>query len=209
MSSELVKKYVSRYLNGYASVITRLADEKQLTNLIYLLELIVKRRGTHPGRVFIAGNGGSASNASHFSMDVSKSSSDGSGHAYHVISLTDNTPHITAIGNDYGFDVIFSNQMKRFQPTSDDALIVLSVSGKSPNIVDVVDAAVEKGMTVCCLTGAFGYVGEGRYESRVLAGKFATIKVPSTDYGGVEDAHMCILHLIIALLQHDIQSRTE
>ena len=93
----------------------------------------------HDGRfVFICGNGGSGSNASHFCEDLGKSSLDRKDFLnddmkrLKVLSLTDNTPYILAWGNDEGFDRVFVEQLKNFA-SPDDVLIAISGSGNSPN----------------------------------------------------------------------------
>jgi D-sedoheptulose 7-phosphate isomerase len=91
-------------------------------------------------QIFCIGNGGSAANSSHFATDLGKCSSDALGKPFRVHSLTDNTPWMTALGNDYAFEDIFLRQLKNYgQP--DDVVIGVSVSGNSPNLVKALEWA--------------------------------------------------------------------
>ena len=94
-------------------------------------------------QIFAIGNGGSAANASHFATDLGKGSSDAVGKRFRVQSLTDNLAWITALGNDYSYEEIFSRQLANYA-RPEDVLIVVSVSGNSPNLVKALDWAVSQ-----------------------------------------------------------------
>src|SRR5437667_4243128 len=83
-------------------------------------------------QVFVFGNGGSAANASHFATDLGKGASDKLKQRFRVLSLNDNTPWMTAIGNDYSFEDVFLRQLQNY-PSPRDVALCLSVSGRSPN----------------------------------------------------------------------------
>src|SRR6476620_6668738 len=91
-------------------------------------------------KIFVFGNGGSAANASHFVTDLGKGASDSLPKPFRCMSINDNTPWITALGNDYHFDEVFTRQLNNFAEKGD-ILFTMSVSGSSPNLV----AAVEWG----------------------------------------------------------------
>ena len=138
-------------------------------------------------QIFCLGNGGSAANSSHFATDLGKCSSDALGKPFRVHSLTDNTPWITALGNDYAFEDIFLRQLKNYgQP--DDVVIGVSVSGNSPNLVKAFEWARAQGLTTVALVGA----KRGRMAE--LADEL--IVIDETHYGRVEDAQMHILHML-------------
>src|SRR6266516_1325660 len=100
--------------------------------------------------VFLCGNGGSGSNASHFCEDLGKGTlrredfDNDKRKRLRVLSLTDNTPYILAWGNDEGFDRVFSEQLKNLG-TKGDLLIAISGSGNSPNILRAVEWANKHG----------------------------------------------------------------
>src|SRR4051812_48202240 len=84
-------------------------------------------------QIFVFGNGGSASNASHFITDLGKGASDKLSRRFRCLSINDNTPWITALGNDYAYDQIFAKQLANFARAGD-VVLCMSVSGNSPNL---------------------------------------------------------------------------
>ena len=138
-------------------------------------------------QIFIFGNGGSASNSSHFITDLGKGASDKLATRFRCLSLNDNISWITALGNDYSYDDVYLRQLQNFARPGD-IVMTLSVSGNSPNLVKAIDWAVNNGMyTIALVGGKRGRLAE-------LAQK--VIVVNSEHYGRVEDAHMGICHMI-------------
>lgn len=144
--------------------------------------------------VFICGNGGSGSNASHFCEDLGKSTIDRKDflndnvRRLKVLSLTDNTPYILAWGNDEGFDRVFVEQLKNLG-SEGDFLIAISGSGNSPNILSAVEWANRHGIKTWGITGYSG----GKLHS--LAND--VIHVPLDDMGMVESVHLVVFHWIL------------
>ena len=138
-------------------------------------------------QIFVFGNGGSAANASHFVTDLGKGSSDKTWKRFRCLSLNDNTPWITALGNDYAYDEVFARQLMNFA-NAGDMIFVMSVSGDSPNLVKAASWAKEHGVRIIAL------VGERRGKLADLADIAVVVK--DTHYGRVEDAHMGICHMI-------------
>lgn len=138
-------------------------------------------------QIFVFGNGGSAASASHFITDLGKGSSDKLSRRFRCMSLNDNTPWITALGNDYAYDQIFVRQLQNFARKGD-LIMTMSVSGNSPNLVAAFDWARQNGVESIALVGAKrGRLAEIATHSVVIA---------SEHYGRVEDAHMTICHLL-------------
>jgi D-sedoheptulose 7-phosphate isomerase len=138
-------------------------------------------------QIFIFGNGGSASNSSHFITDLGKGASDKLPSRFRCLSLNDNISWITALGNDYSYEDVFLRQLQNFARPGD-IVMTLSVSGNSPNLVKAIDWAVNNGMFTIALVGA------KRGKLAQLAQK--VIVINSEHYGRVEDAHMGICHMI-------------
>jgi D-sedoheptulose 7-phosphate isomerase len=138
-------------------------------------------------QIFIFGNGGSASNSSHFITDLGKGASDKLPSRFRCLALNDNISWITALGNDYSYDDVFLRQLQNFARPGD-IVMTLSVSGNSPNLVTAIDWAVNNGMYTIALVGA------KRGKLAQLAQKVAVVN--SEHYGRVEDAHMGICHMI-------------
>jgi D-sedoheptulose 7-phosphate isomerase len=144
--------------------------------------------------VFLIGNGGSGSNASHFCEDVGKGTlkrSDFDNDAKRrvkILSLTDNTPYILAWGNDEGFDRVFVEQLKNLA-SAGDLLIAISGSGNSPNILRAVEWANRKGLNT------FGCTGFSGGKLRTLA--HHNLHVPLDDMGIVESIHLTAFHWVV------------
>src|SRR6476469_5235300 len=103
-------------------------------------------------QIFVFGNGGSASNCSHFATDLGKGSSDKVGKRFRVLSLNDNVSWITALGNDYAYEDVFARQLENYGRAGD-VVLVMSVSGNSPNLVKAVDWGVKHGLHTIALVG--------------------------------------------------------
>lgn len=177
------ESFVLDYLSGFAKAMTQI-DPQAVATVIAALEQAERRRRT----VFLAGNGGSASTANHIACDLSRRFPD-----YHpgfrVVSLAANEAVITSWGNDVGFDSIFSSQLAGWIEKGD-ILLVVSVSGDSPNVLSAMRAARKAGGVVVALLGKDGG------KARKLADH--CVVVPSRDYGFVETAHLFLDHLFAA-----------
>lgn len=171
------------------------------TEIERLTQSIVDTIGNN--KIFICGNGGSASTAEHMSCDLSKSvyklcDSSKINDKLQVISLNSNISQITAIANDIDYKSIFSEQLLNFAKPND-LLIVITASGNSPNILDVVEVANSLKMKT------FGLLGFGGGKAKDLVSH--SICVDSYDYGVVEDCHLVINHMITDYLKMYFQSR--
>ena len=144
--------------------------------------------------VFVIGNGGSGSNASHFCEDVGKGTltrADFENEAkkrVRILSLTDNTPYILAWGNDEGFERVFVEQLKNLAGPGD-LLIAISGSGNSPNVLRAVDWANRHELTT------FGCTGFDGGKLRQLAQQ--SLHVPLDDMGIVESIHLTAFHWVV------------
>jgi len=148
----------------------------------------------HGRTVFICGNGGSGSNASHFCEDLGKGTlrredfDNDAKKRLRVISLTDNTPYILAWGNDEGFDRVFLEQLKNLaQPK--DLLIAISGSGNSPNVLRAIEWANKHGLKTFGCTGFKGGKLKGLAQHN--------LHVDLDDMGIVESVHLTVFHWII------------
>lgn len=138
-------------------------------------------------QIFIMGNGGSASTASHFACDLGKGTIIEGKNRFRVMSLNDNMAIITAFSNDYGYDYVFVEQLKNLV-NSEDIVIAISASGNSNNIIEGVKYAKEKGAYII---GFSGFEGGKLREISDLC-----LHVENNNYGQVEDIHMFLSHMI-------------
>ncbi|MFN0054843.1 MAG: SIS domain-containing protein [Planctomycetales bacterium] len=144
--------------------------------------------------VFVCGNGGSGSNASHLAADAGKNTlrredfTNDQARRLKIWSLTDNTPNILAWGNDEGFDRIFVEQLKNVA-TPGDVLIAISGSGNSPNILRSVEWAKTHGLTTWGVTGYDG--------GKLIRLADKSLHVPLDDMGMVESIHLTVFHWVL------------
>lgn len=136
-------------------------------------------------QIFAIGNGGSASTGSHFVTDLGKGSSDAIAKRFRCLCLSDCNSWLTAIGNDYSYEDIFRRQLKNFAREGD-LLLCISVSGTSPNLIAAARWAQEHGVRIIALLGSLPTELEEMAE--------VCIRVNSTHYGVVEEAHLSICH---------------
>ena len=174
------------WLQNYIAAQHRALESVDL-NGIERLTRSIQSTWKNNAQVFAIGNGGSAANASHFATDLGKCSSDVLPRRVRILSLTDNTAWITALGNDYSYEDCFLRQLTNFANPGD-LLIAASVSGNSPNLLKAFEWARQNGVQTAALVGA----KRGRLAE--LADQ--VLVVGDTHYGRVEDVQMHILHML-------------
>jgi D-sedoheptulose 7-phosphate isomerase len=163
--------------------------------LVTLTKLIKKTLATNK-KILIAGNGGSASLASHLCADLQKTileSDYSTKKRLQVFSLTDNIPLLTAWANDYGYEHVFSQQLVNIGEAGD-LLLVISGSGNSKNIVNALSMAKTKKLTTF---GLFGFKG-----GSALSMVDDYILIESDRYGVIEDMHCIIAHMLTEILKN-------
>jgi D-sedoheptulose 7-phosphate isomerase len=178
------------------SFLDRVGDELRRINPAEVRALAdaVYRCYEHGRLVFLIGNGGSGSNASHFCEDLGKGTltradfDNDRKKRLRVLSLTDNTPYILAWGNDEGFERVFVEQLKNLASPGD-LLIAISGSGNSPNILRAVEWANRHDLTTFGCTG----FGGGKLRSLAQHG----LHVPLDDMGIVESIHLTVFHWVV------------
>jgi D-sedoheptulose 7-phosphate isomerase len=138
-------------------------------------------------RIFVCGNGGSASTASHFACDVVKGASFDRPSRFRIIALTDQIATLTAYANDVGYDSVFVEQLKNFAEPGD-LFMAISGSGNSPNVLRAMEHANAAGCKTIALTGRDG----GKLGPMAQL----NIRVPVAHMGRIEEAHMVVCHMI-------------
>lgn len=137
--------------------------------------------------VHVFGNGGSASLASHLACDLGKGTADVAVPRFRVVALTDNTSLMTAWANDFGYEHVFSEQLKNWAQPGDLALAI-SGSGNSPNVLNALRVARETGALAVGLTGCGG--------GQMKALCDICIVIPSNNMQIIEDVHVSVMHAI-------------
>lgn len=178
-----MKKLIDNYFNMDFEALNSI-DKKELSKVMCLLiDCLYKNR-----RIYVFGNGGSGSTASHLQNDFNKALFEKTDKKFDVICLNDNIPTLLAIANDEGYDEIFRYQLDG-KIKKDDVVIAISGSGNSKNIINAVMLAKECGATVIGMTGFDG----GKLKT--LADYNLHAKINNMQVA--EDVHLCLEHLII------------
>lgn len=139
-------------------------------------------------QIFTAGNGGSASLAVHLAADFGKNVAGPEDKQPRILSLCCNSSTITALGNDCGYENIFSHQLRNFLNPGD-LVVLISSSGNSPNVIRAAEYAHAHGATVLGMTGFSG--------GRLKESSDISLHVPCNIYELVEDAHSFFCHAIV------------
>lgn len=137
--------------------------------------------------IFVCGNGGSASTASHFACDMVKGASYKRDQRFRIMALTDSLPTITAYSNDVNYDCVFAEQLKNFAKPGD-LVMAISGSGNSPNVLQAVEYANSIGCRTIGLSGRDG--------GKLGAMAQLNVQVAVPHMGRIEDAHMIVCHMI-------------
>ncbi|MBD3842387.1 MAG: D-sedoheptulose 7-phosphate isomerase [Campylobacterales bacterium] len=191
---DMINEYISGQVKKSIDVKQKLLDSQKLMDLIQEVALKCVEVYKNGNKTLIAGNGGSAADAQHIAGEfVSRFYFDRPGLA--SMALTTDTSIMTAIGNDYGYEKLFSRQVQA-NGVKGDMFIGISTSGNSANVIEALKECKEKGIITVGLTGEKG-------------GKMAElcdycIKVPSNETPRVQEAHILIGHIICAVVEEVI-----
>ncbi len=139
-------------------------------------------------QVFLLGNGGSSSTASHMAADLAKNTIGPNMKRFRIVSLNDNAAIMTALANDLGYENVFSEQLTNLIQAGD-VLIVVSASGNSPNVLKAMRYARSRSAEVVGLLGFDGGAAGALSDIALI--------VPSDHYGVVEDVHLIVNHIMV------------
>ena len=188
----MATEHESRLLQGLKEHVARTADvlgESDLAAVGRVADELLEcyRQGR---RVFVFGNGGSAAAASHLAEDLAKGTVEDRSvqKRLRVLSLADSVPFISALGNDWGYETVFREQLITLAEPGD-AVIAISGSGNSPNVVSAVRWARENNPWTAGLTGFNGGKLKGMVD--------VSLHCPVLDMEIAENAHLVVVHLIV------------
>jgi D-sedoheptulose 7-phosphate isomerase len=180
-------EFARSYISYVQSVLQRI-DPEEIGRFIQTL-LKARERGS---TIFFIGNGGSAATASHFANDLSIGTNEYE-KPFRAMSLTDNVPVITALGNDFGYEDIFVRQL-RILGKRGDVVIGISASGNSPNLLKAFEFARSAAIKTVAITAFDGG------KMKAMADEGIHVATGPKEYGPAEDAHMVLDHLVGAYL---------
>lgn len=177
---------IANYLQDVKATI----DQIPIERIEEVISILQEARINHK-QVFIMGNGGSASTASHFVCDLAKNTRKTGWPGFRAIGLTDNMAIFSAYGNDEGYENVFAQQLNNLlQPG--DVVIAISGSGNSPNVIKAVELANSRGAITIGFTGLTG--------GKLKATAQNVIYVPNYKMDQVEDIHLMLEHMICRAL---------
>jgi phosphoheptose isomerase len=182
--NEFVTDYYERFTRALSTF-----DRKPLEGVLGVLDEVVRNDGT----VWVAGNGGSAAISNHTVCDLTKWTHVEGQASLRCHSLAANVPMLTALGNDVSFDEVFSRQL-HFYLRPGDAVLLVSSSGNSPNVVRACEYANERGAPTIAFVGFKG--GKLKEIAR------HSVWIPVENYGIVEDAHQSLMHVLTQYIRH-------
>lgn len=178
---------MNEILDGYIENVSKLVDRIDTEKLMEVIKVIERGRRDKK-RIFIFGNGGSATTANHFVCDLGKNAVKGDAGRINIISLCDNLATITAYGNDFGYGTIFEERLKNLME-EEDIIIAISASGNSINVLNGVEYARKRNGYIISMTGFDG----GKLERL----SDLNINIDSNIIEQVEDVHLILEHMIV------------
>jgi D-sedoheptulose 7-phosphate isomerase len=178
---------IENYLSELSDVLSAIPREP-----LFKIIAAIKQARADGRHIFIFGNGGSSSTASHMACDFGKNTRAADKPRLRVISLNDNMASLTAYANDEGYEVVFSEPLKSLAEPGD-LVIAISGSGNSPNVLNGVKTARETGLMTIGLTGFQG----GKLKDFVDV----CLVVPSNSMEQIEDVHLIIDHILTVILK--------
>jgi len=179
---------IQEFTKAYIFKLKELLDNIDET-IVEAIIMEIEQLLVNKGRLYILGNGGSSATASHMVNDLGAGLRRRDIINLDVVSLGDNSPVVTAIANDIGYDNIFYMQMKGLIK-KEDVILAISCSGNSENIIKAVEYAKDQG---CKVIGVSGFDG-GKLKK--IADINFHVNAESGEYGLVEDVHMILDHII-------------
>jgi D-sedoheptulose 7-phosphate isomerase len=186
------KLLAQEYLASFAALMERVDLEA--------MERVVEHlRGARDGgaMVYMAGNGGSAATATHWTNDLAKATKRSGRPPMRVMCLSDNTSWLTALGNDEGYERVFAGQLENFAEHGD-VLIVISASGNSPNLLRAVELADSRGLITIGLLGFDGGALKDMVTERLW------LETEIGEYGLVETGHVLLADIVTTCLIRDV-----
>lgn len=188
----LNKSGISKVLLETSGVLSRMAQDTSTIEKIAEALVAAYRKGN---KMVLFGNGGSASDAQHLATELLGGFTNHNRKSLPALALTTDTSALTAIGNDYSFDDVFSRQVEAMVNPGD-VVIAISTSGNSKNVLKGALAARARKATVVGFTGANG--GKLKAECDIC------LCVPSTDTPRVQEAHITVGHIVCAIVEQAV-----
>lgn len=186
---KILENYKKELLNCVAAL-----DEETVNSCLEIYQRAWEQKKT----LYVCGNGGSASTASHVACDLNKGAVVEGQRRLSVVGLADNVAHFTALANDFDYSEVFRGQLINWLEPGD-VLIGISASGNSENCVKAFEYAKEVGATT------MGWLGFSGGKMKELSD--VCVHLPSFEYGPVEDGHLIINHILTELFRDWLEKK--
>ena len=187
-------KYIEKEIKNSYETKMKILEDKELLNTIQSVAKECVKLYKNGKKTLIAGNGGSAADAQHFAAElVGRYGFDRA--SLPSLALTTDTSNLTAIGNDYGYDAVFSRQLEGMG-NEGDLFIGISTSGNSKNVLNAFEVAKKKNITTVALVGKDGGAMANIADY--------TIIIPSNDTPRIQESHLLIEHLICDIIEKEM-----
>ena len=181
-------------LNQAVDVLVKFVNDEHNIQAIQQAALLIADSFKKGGKVLSCGNGGSHCDAMHFAEELTGRYRENRP-AYPAIAISD-VSHISCVGNDFGYDAIFSRYVEGVGQTGD-VLLGISTSGNSANVINAIHAAKAKGMKVIALTGKDGGKISGLADIE--------IRVPHFGFADrIQEIHIKVIHILIMLIEKEM-----
>ncbi|MBK6766213.1 MAG: SIS domain-containing protein [bacterium] len=182
------------HVHAYLERLKAVLDSVNVDDVVACMSILVDAYD-RDATVFVCGNGGSWTTATHWVCDFTKGASAPNARRFRMLAPGDNMAMLTAYANDVSYNAVFAEPLRAYARKGD-VVILITASGNSPNILEAASAARELGVT------AIGLIGFG-------GGKLASmtdqnVVVASREYGPVEDLHLVLDHILSTFLKEHI-----
>ena len=188
--------FINNYLQSSSNTLSIIASSDEYINSVITTSKVLINTLKSGNKIYIAGNGGSAADAQHFAAElVSRFNFDRN--PLPAIALTTDSSVLTAIGNDYGFDQIFSRQLNAVA-NKDDIFVGISTSGKSPNILKAFNICKQKKITSIAFSGISGV--KSFTPDHLIA-------IPSGSTPIIQEMHLITYHMLCSIIENNLFKR--
>lgn len=189
-----MKNYIINQINDSAATKKAIVENEALIDLLVVVAKACVEVYRNGKKILIAGNGGSAADAQHFAAElVGRYGFDRP--SLPSIALTTDSSNLTAIGNDYGYEYVFSRQLEGLAQEGD-LFIGISTSGNSQNVINAFVSAKDRGVTTVALVGRDG--------GKMAAMADYAIIVPSNATPRIQESHLLIEHMLCDIIEKEI-----
>lgn len=189
-----MKKYIMDQIADSAATKQKILENNALIDVLVEVAQTCVKVYKNQKKILIAGNGGSAADAQHFAAElVGRYGFDRP--SLPAIALTTDSSNLTAIGNDYGYEYVFSRQLEGLG-VEGDLFIGISTSGNSQNVINAFESAKAKGVTTVALVGRDG--------GKMAAMADYAIIVPSNATPRIQESHLLIEHMICDIIEKEM-----